>query len=78
MFRSVREAFGDDVVDGGFDCFGKTKYRDAGDLDREGCAIGEGLECGCEAAVGEDGWVEAAGDLAAPSDLYVTAWDGGR
>src|SRR5205823_8034837 len=63
VLRGIGEAFGDDVVDGGFDCFGKTVYRNASDRDREGRAVGEGLKCGGEAAVGEDGWVESAGEF---------------
>ena len=64
VLRGVGEALRDDVVEGRFDRFGEPVRRNAGDLDRERRAIRERLQGGREPAVGEDGRVQATGELA--------------
>ena len=63
VFRRVREAFGDDVVDGCLDRLGKAGRCSTGDLDRKRGAVRERLQCGDEPAVGEDRRVKATSEL---------------
>ena len=64
MLGRVGEGLGDDVVDRCFDRCGQSFVRDAVDLDLERGAGRDRLERGCEAAFGEDRWVESARELA--------------
>ena len=63
MFRGVRQAFCDYVVDGGLGCLGKSSRGLSGYLDQERSTVRERLQGGDESAVGEDRRVKAPRQL---------------
>jgi hypothetical protein len=64
VLGGVGECLGDGVVGGGLDRFGQPPVDLDVELDRDGGSAGQCFECGGQAAVGQDGRVQAAGNLA--------------
>lgn len=64
MFGGVGEEFGDGEVGGGFDGVGGAAVEVDGDGDGEVVGEGEGVDGSVESSFDEDGWVDAADEVA--------------
>ena len=67
----IGDRFCDDIVDRRLDCIGQPRVWDPRERDRDGRTFGKRPESGGQTAVAENGWVDAARELAQFSERLL-------